>query len=103
MVPVIVCPLRGKCEDIKENVLYRCAWFTKLVGKDPQSEKDIEEWGCAISWLPIMLVEVAQTNRGTSESVVSLRDETIKRQDIFNVLTVEGLKRQESRTFEIEN
>jgi hypothetical protein len=29
-----------------------------------------------------MQVEVAQSNRGTAEAVVSLREETIKRQDM---------------------
>jgi len=91
----ISCPLGSKCEEIKDNVLMRCAWFTKLVGKDPQSEKEIDEWRCAIAWLPIMQVEIAQTNRGQTDAICSMRDETIKRQDIFNTLAAETIKRKE--------
>lgn len=91
----IICPLGSKCEEIKDQTLVRCAWFTKLVGKDPQSEKEIDEWRCAIAWLPIMQVEVAQTNRGQTEALCSMRDETIKRQDVFNILAAENIKRKE--------
>ena len=91
----ISCPLGSKCEEIKDNVLMPCAWFTKLVGKDPQSEKEIDEWRCAIAWLPIMQVEIAQTNRGQTDAICSMRDETIKRQDIFNMLAAETIKRKE--------
>ena len=91
---VAICPLGSKCEEIRDNVLYRCAWFVKLVGKDPQSTKEIDEWRCAIAWLPLMQVEVAQTNRASAEAVVSMRDETVKRQDLFNGLIAEGVKRK---------
>lgn len=91
----IICPLGSKCEEIKDAVLMRCAWYTKLVGKDPQSEQEIDEWRCAIAWLPIMQIEVAQTNRGQTEAICTMRDETIKRQDVFNILAAENIKRKE--------
>lgn len=78
---VITCPLGSKCEEIKDNKLYRCAWYTELKGRNPQTGEQVDEKACAISWLPVMQVEVAQANRGTSEAVISLREETIKRQD----------------------
>jgi hypothetical protein len=78
---LLTCPLGSKCEEVKNNKMYRCAWFTTLAGKNPQTGENIDEKACAIAWLPIMQVEVAQANRGTSEAVVSLREETIKRQD----------------------
>lgn len=92
---VVICPLGSKCEEIKSDTLYRCAWFVKLVGKDPQSEKEIDEWRCAMAWMPLMQVEVSQTNRGVAESVESLRNETIKRQDIFNLIASESIKKKE--------
>ena len=78
---VLTCPLGHKCEEVKEGKIHRCAWFTTLAGRNPQTGEQIDEKACAISWLPIMQVEVAQSNRGTAEAVVSLREETIKRQD----------------------
>lgn len=79
--PSLTCPLGSKCEEIRNNKLYRCSWFTKLQGKNPQSEEIIDEWNCAIAWLPIMLVENAQVIRGTNSAICSMRDETTSRQD----------------------
>jgi len=78
---VLTCPLGSKCKEIKDGKIHQCAWFTKLAGRNPQTGESMDEEGCAIAWLPLMQVEVAQANRGTSEAVISLREETIKRQD----------------------
>lgn len=80
---VLTCPLGSKCKEIKDNKMYRCAWLTELKGQNPQTGEQLDEEACAISWMPMMQVEVAQTQRGVSAAVVSLRDETIKRQDEF--------------------
>ena len=80
---VLTCPLGSKCEEIKDGKLHRCAWVTQLAGRNPQTGEIKDEKGCAIAWLPIMQVEVAQSSRGTTEAVTSLREETIKRQDEF--------------------
>jgi len=90
----IICPLGSRCEEIKDGALMRCAWYVKLIGKDPQSEETYDEWRCAIAWLPIMQVEVAQTNRGQTEALCSFRDETLKRQDIFNLLAAKSIERR---------
>ena len=82
---VLTCPLGHKCEEVKGDKIHRCAWFTTLAGRNPQTGEQIDEKACAIAWLPVMQVEVAQSNRGTSEAVVSLREETIKCQDITYV------------------
>ena len=87
----IICPLGSKCEEIKDGKIYRCAWYTKLKGKDPQSEEQVEEWGCAIAWMPLMQVEVAQMSRGVNESVSSLRNEVVTRVDTFNSLAALSL------------
>lgn len=70
----ISCPLGSKCEEVKDGKLIRCAWYTKLAGKNPQSEKEIEEWGCAIAWLPLLSVENSQTNRGQTAVLESIRN-----------------------------
>jgi len=71
------CPLGSECEQIKNDQLHRCRWYVHLQGKDPQSEKMIDQWDCAIAWLPMLLVENAQTNRGQTSALESLRNEVI--------------------------
>lgn len=75
---VLTCPLGSKCEEIKDNKLHKCAWLTTLAGRNPQTGEQMDEKACAISFMPLMQVEVAQASRGTAAAVVSLREEIIK-------------------------
>lgn len=77
---ILTCPLGSKCEEIKDNKLYRCAWYVQMAGTDPAGNP-VDDWRCAIAWQPILLVEVSGTNRGQTAAIESLRNETIKRQD----------------------
>ena len=72
--PKTNCPLNNfePCKELE------CAWFMKIVGKDPQSNKEIEDWGCAVSWLPILTIENSQQQRHTSAAVESFRNEMVK-------------------------
>jgi len=82
----LTCPLGSTCEEIKDNKIHRCMWYTKIVGKDPQSEEEYDEWKCAIAWMPILQIEMAQTNRGQTQALESFRNETVKGQTEFNKL-----------------
>ena len=50
----------------------------KINGKNPNTGKDTEEWGCAMAWLPILLVENAQQSRSTGAAVESFRNEMVE-------------------------
>ena len=77
------CPLGHQCETAENNKINRCAWYKKLVGKDPQSLKEYDEWGCAMSWLPILLVENSQRQISTSAAVESFRNEMVEGNNKF--------------------
>lgn len=67
------CPLvKGEC------VRHKCAFFTKLVGLDPQSGQHIDKFGCAIAWLPVLLVENSQQQRQTAASVDKVSGQIVK-------------------------
>jgi len=59
-----------------------CAWFTKLRGMDPNTGKDIDEWGCAIAWMPVLMIENSQQQRSTGAAVESFRNEMVKANEI---------------------
>ena len=77
----IICPLGSDCESIKNNQSHRCAWYIRLQGKHPQSEQPVDEWGCAIAWLPVLLIENTQTNRGQTQAIESFRNEMLGKQE----------------------
>lgn len=74
----LTCPLGSKCEEIKDDTIHRCAWFITLAGQNPQTGENMDEKGCAMSWVPILLVENSRVSRGTSAAVESFRNEMVK-------------------------
>ena len=77
---ILTCPLGHKCEEIVDNKLHRCAWYTEMQGRAPDGQI-YNEWKCAIAWQPILMTEMSSTNRGQTHAIESLRNETVKRQD----------------------
>lgn len=72
------CPLGSKCQETKNNTLYRCPWYTKMRGKHPQSDQEVDEYRCAIAWLPILMTEHSLFERQTGAAVESFRNEMAK-------------------------
>ena len=72
---VLTCPLGAKCEEIKDGAINRCAWYTKLVGTNPNTGEVMDEHGCAMSWLPMLMIENSMQQRSTSAAVESFRNE----------------------------
>lgn len=70
----LVCPLHKK-EMVK--VCHKCPWWILIRGKDPQSTKEIDQWGCSIGFLPMLMIENAQVSRGNSAAIESFRNEMV--------------------------
>lgn len=68
------CPLNGfqPCKQMG------CAWFTQLRGVNPNTGKEVDEWGCAIAWLPMLTIENSQMQRQTGAAVESFRNEMVR-------------------------
>lgn len=68
------CPLNGfsPCKQLE------CAWFLQIQGTNPNTGQEINEWGCAMSWLPILMIENSQQQRQTGAAVESFRNEMVK-------------------------
>jgi hypothetical protein len=82
----LLCPLlREPC------IKARCHFWTHLMGKNPQTGKDIDQFGCAISWLPILLIEVAQKENQTGAAVESFRNEMVKVGERMKVMARERI------------
>ncbi len=69
------CPLIG--DDCKELA---CAWFIQLRGKHPQTGAPLDEWDCAMKWLPVLLIEGSQETRQAAAAIESFRNEMARGQ-----------------------
>lgn len=67
------CPLIKK-----DCVGLKCTWFTKIVGVDTNTGKQIDEFQCAVAWLPMLLIENSGQQRQTGAAVESFRNEMVK-------------------------
>ena len=83
------CPLIGEdCIELK------CAWYNQVRGVNPQTGQEIDEWGCAVTWMPMLLIENSQMQRQTGTAVESFRNETVKVNQQAQQLFVNALNQQ---------
>jgi len=68
------CPL-NKFEPCKQ---LECAWFVKVSGNNPNTGQPVDEYACAVAWMPILLIENSQQQRQTGAAVESFRNEVTK-------------------------
>lgn len=79
MTPKTNCPLNNfePCKELE------CAWFTQIRGHNPNTGAEVDDWGCAISWMPILMIENSQQQRSTGAAVESFRNEMVKANSIL--------------------
>jgi hypothetical protein len=68
--------LARKCRDGVVNEY--CQLWTNVRGRDPQTGVEIDRWGCADAFVPMLLIENAQQSRQTGAAVESFRNEVVK-------------------------
>ena len=72
------------CPLIKKDCIgLKCAWFTQLRGMNPNTGEELDEWGCAVTWMPVLAVEIAQKQYSTGAAVESFRNEVVKENQQF--------------------
>lgn len=76
------CPLGAKCEELKmeygKPVLYRCPWYVQIRGVDTNTSQETESWGCAIAWMPTLMINTANESRKSVAATESFRNEMVK-------------------------
>lgn len=72
------CPLNNfePCKQLD------CAWFLKIRGTNPNTGEEVDEWGCSIAWLPVLMIENSQQQRQTGAAVESFRNEMVKANEV---------------------
>jgi hypothetical protein len=94
------CPLDGfkPCRQLE------CAWFMQIRGTNPNSGEPVDEWGCSMAWLPMLMIENSQQQRGTSAAVESFRNEMVKNNEVGQrvLLATAGIS-QQTQTMILEN
>lgn len=81
-IKIADCPLGAKCEEVKTEdgkpVLYRCPWYVQIRGVDVNSGQQTDNWGCAIAWMPALMINTANESRKGVAATESFRNEMMK-------------------------
>jgi hypothetical protein len=67
------CPLIKK-----DCVGLKCSWYTEVRGMNPNTGEQIDEWSCAITWIPMLQIETSQQARQAGAAVESFRNEVVR-------------------------
>lgn len=59
------------------EVCHTCPWWTEVKGKDPQTGEDASDWNCAITWGPMLAINIAQQSRQTGAAVENFRNQMV--------------------------
>jgi len=87
----IICPLLNKpCIEGK------CKFWTHILGKHPQTGNPVDHFDCAVTWLPVLLIETSQEVRQGAAATESFRNEVVTRQGIL-------INNQETNLIENDN
>jgi hypothetical protein len=76
------CPLWKKP---MKQVCHQCEWWVHIRGKHPQGEEIVDHWNCAITWLPLLMIENSQQQRQTGAAVESFRNEMLRVNDMVRL------------------
>jgi hypothetical protein len=81
------CPLIQK-----DCIGLQCSWFTQIRGMNPNTGEPVDEWGCAITWLPMLTIENSQQQRSTASAVESFRNEVVDANQKNQQLYIQSLQ-----------
>lgn len=54
----------------------------KVRGNNPNTGEEIDDYGCSMAWLPVLMIENSQQQRQTGAAVESFRNEMVKANDM---------------------
>lgn len=67
------CPYTGHKDPCRKHYI-NCPKWIQVIGHNPNTGEDMNEWACADTWLPILMIENSQVQRETGAAVESFRN-----------------------------
>jgi hypothetical protein len=86
------CPMLDK-----DCIQFKCMFWMQLRGTHPQTGESVDEWDCAVKWLPVLLIEGAKETRQTGAAIESFRNEMVRGQQTVLHMTANGQVKEIAR------
>lgn len=71
----LVCPLHKLA---MSEVCHKCPWWMQIRGFDANTGQEIDDWGCSVSFMPMLLINTANEARQGAAATESFRNEMVK-------------------------
>jgi hypothetical protein len=68
------CPI----DNFKPCRKFDCAWFIQIRGRHPQTGEEIDEYGCAMALMPMLMIENSRQTSQAGSAIESFRNEMVK-------------------------
>jgi hypothetical protein len=72
--PGLDCPLHRKP---MQQVCHTCPWWLQMRGLNRNTGVEVDEWGCAVGFLPMLLIENASQARGAAAATEDARNRIV--------------------------
>lgn len=96
----LYCPFWRKAQS---KVCHTCPLWVKLRGMNRNTGEEVDQWQCSFSFLPPLLVEVAQQSRECGAAVESFRNQTVNQNTVVNRIVEIAMQRAEQRQIHHDN
>jgi hypothetical protein len=78
----IMCHRTGFTRSCREIVVEgQCRLWTQIMGHNPNTGEQMNQWSCADELLPLLMIENSQQQRQTAAAVESFRNEMVRSND----------------------
>jgi hypothetical protein len=57
---------------------FKCGWFIQIRGKHPQTGEEVDEYGCAMALMPMLMIENSRQTSQAGSAIESFRNEMVK-------------------------
>lgn len=81
------CPLGHTCSE--------CLWLTHIRGTDKNTGQEIDKEGCAVAFLPTLLIENAYLQHSTGAAIENFRNEMTQQNNSMLGSMLKGLTHDE--------
>ncbi len=75
--PDTTCPYTGHKALCRSHYM-NCPKWIQVVGVNPNDGMQVNEWACADTWMPILMIENSQQQRQTAAAVESFRNDLVR-------------------------
>ena len=57
---------------------FECGWFIQIRGKHPQTGEEVDEYGCAMALMPMLMIENSRQTSQAGSAIENFRNEMVK-------------------------